>query len=72
MLGTLPGSATILPRFEGAADECFPRAGQRLTQPSAVYAPVFALLPHNPTDGEVVTVVGTIVLCRSTVVEFVV
>lgn len=72
MLGTLSGSATVFPRLEGTADQCFPRAGQRLTQPSAVYAPVFALLPHNPTDGEIVTVVGTIVLHRSTVVESIV
>lgn len=72
MLGTLPGSATVLPRLEGAADECLSRAGQRLTQPSAVYAPVLALLPHNPIDGQIVTVVGTIVLRRSTVVKSVV
>lgn len=71
MLGTQSGSATVLPRSEGAADERFSRIGQRLTQPAAVSAPVLTILPVDPIDDEiVVAVVGTIALHRSTHVEF--
>lgn len=70
MLGALSGSATVLPRAEGAADQRVSGIGQRLTQPSALYAPVhLAFLPLDDEpiddDGEVVVaVVGTIVLSR--------
>lgn len=70
MLGALSGSATVLPRVEGAADQRVPGISQRLTQPSALYAPVhLAFLPLDDEpiddDGEVVVaVVGPIVLRR--------
>jgi hypothetical protein len=69
MLGALPGSTTIVPRFERSVDQRLSRTGQRLTQPSRVHAPVFTLLSFNSIDSEIVTVVGTVTLCRFTLVK---